>query len=509
MSLRAARAFIDGIEHRLAPIDRAILVAEWRLTTGASRTGAGPWQERRHRLLGTPGLLESTRAFLAVGYGGSLERRLALLERTMLESRIEQDPEIVRLRGRLQARIASYRPTWHGRKVRRAVPWKAVRTSPDRQERRRAHYSEEPLYRALEDDLLRLVALRNGKAREYGFRSYPEYRLSFDRLSVARFEELTEAALRHVPAEMRRRRDEFQDRTGTRGWYPWDLAYGAYLAQGLSDTYFPGSEMLRAVLHGVRGWGVPPATLRFRVTRHDLAAGGLCLAPDPPRDVRVVIHPGKGGWVEYMVLFHEVGHAVHSASIRGRTHLLRWHEGIPGFGGFHEGIGEFFCLIPESEAWLRSRSDLSAEAIRSFRSDVVRSPLSNVAFLAHWIGLELGLYLRPNEDPSERSRRLERRIFGFDAHPARSFADSFFIEAPIYATSYLIATLFRAQILRAVRDQVGGPIWPNRRVGPWLIDRWFRGGSSFDWLPRVREVTGSPFGAGAFNEEMARATAGD
>jgi len=507
MSERAARAFLDPVEERLAVLDRAILLAEWRLVTGASRRGSGPWQARRHRLLNAPGLLESTRAFRAAGYGGSLERRLTLLERTTLETRIEQEPEIVRLRGRLQSRVARYRPSWHGRRVSRIVPRTALRTSPDRRERRRAFYAEEPLYRALEDDLRRLVAVRNGNAREFGFRSYPEFRLSFDRLSVAQFEELTEAALRHVAVEMRRCRDAFQDRTGDRGWYPWDAPYEDHLAKGLSDAYFPGREMLRAVVDGVRGWGVPAATLRFRVTRHDLASGGLCLAPDPPRDVRVVIHPGNGGWLEYSVLFHEVGHAVHSASIRGRTHLLRWHEGVPGFGGFHEGIGEFFCLIPESEAWLRTRRHLPPEAIRSFRRAASRSPLTNVAFLAHWTGLELGLYLRPNEDPAERSRRLERRIFGFDAHPARSFADSFFIELPVYATSYLIATLLRAQLSRAVRDQVGGPVWPNRKIGPWLIDRWFRGGSSFDWLPRVREVTGAPFGAAAFNEEMARALA--
>jgi hypothetical protein len=508
MTRSAAEAFVADLERRLAPLDRGILLAEWRRVAGISHRGAGVWEDRRHGLLERPGLLETVRAHLDAGYGGPLERRLHLLERIALTSRIEQDPEIVHVRERLRARIASFRPMWHGRRVPRNVVRQALRTSPDRAERRRAYYAEDPLYRPLEVDLRRLIALRNERARDYGFRSFPEFQLSFDGLSVSRFEELVESALRHVPAGMRLRRDEFQERTGQAGWFPWDGPYSGYLARGLPDASFPPREMVAAVVTGVREWGVPPSALRFRVTRHDLSAGGICLAPDPPKDVRIVVHPDAGGLTSYRTLFHEVGHAVHSASTRARGHLLRWHEGVPGFGGFREGIGEFFTLIPESEAWLRSRVSLPPESIRSFRAEVVRAPLAEAAFLSGWTANELGLYLRPHEDPSERSLRWERRTFGFDPHPARSFADAFYIGAPVYATSYLIAMLVRAQIASAVLDQVGGPIWPNRRIGPWLIDRWFRDGSSYDWLPRIREVTGRPFGAAAFNAAMARAIAG-
>lgn len=499
MNERDAGRFLTEIETRLEPLDRAILLAEWRLASGHSRIGAAAGQERRHLLLSAPGLLETIRRYRSAGFGGMLERRLGLLERAALDSRIEQDPEIVRLRGRLQARVAAFRPQWRGRRVRRIVVREAFRTGANREERRRAYYAEDPLYRGVEGALERLVALRNDKAREFGFRSYPEYRLSFDRLSVAGIERLMEGALRHASTEARRRREAFEDRTGERGWFPWDTSYAEHLAMGLPDRAFPARTMLSSVTRAVRAWGVPPSALRFRVDRHDIPSGGLCLAPDPPRDVRIVIHPGRGGWVEHMVLFHEVGHAVHSASIRESTHLLRWHEGLPGFGGFHEGIGEFFTLIAESEAWLGQRGDLSRQDIAEFRSVALRSPLWRVAHLVEWIRTELDLYLRPGRDPVQRSHAFQRRLFGFDEFAPRSFADSFYIEAPVYATSYLIAELLRPLLCEAVLEEVGGETWPNRRIGPWLIDRWFRGGSSFDWLPRVQEVTGRPFGTRAFN----------
>jgi len=203
-----------------------------------------------------------------------------------------------------------------------------------------------------------------------------------------------------------------------------------------------------------------------------------------------------------MVLFHEVGHGVHSASVRAPTHLLRWSEGLPGFGGFHEGIGQFFELIAESEPWLLARGNLSAREVGSFVAETRRTPLASMASLVGWIREELDLYLRPTADPAERSRRFGRTVCGFDAYEPRSFADSFFVEAPIYATSYLVAALLRPQLLAAALEEVGGPTWPNRKMGPWLVRHWFREGSAFDWQPRVRELSGRTFGARAFNESM-------
>ncbi len=502
MQVRDAERFVRSIERRLAPLDRAILLCEWRRAAGRPGGSARGWQERRHRLLHAPGLLETTRRFRSAGFGGTLERRLGLLERATLQSRVEQDPDIVRARSQLESRIARFRPEWHGRRVNRVVVSTVARTDPSREERRRAYYAEEPLYRAMEEDLRGLVKLRNETARAFGFRSFPEFVLSFDRLSVSRLAALLRESLRYVPAYQRWQRQAFEDRTGERGWYPWDRWYAAYLAEGLPDAAFPAREMLSSVVRGVRGWGVRPSALRFRVDRHDLASGGLCVAPDPPRDVRIVIHPGRGGWLEYCIVFHEVGHAVHSASVRQPTHLLRWHEGLPGFGGFHEGIGELFASIAESERWLRGRSALSSGQVAQFLADRRRRPLWDVGQLAQWIDGELNLYLRPDVDPAERSRRFGRRVFGFDAFEPRSFVDSFSAEIPLYSSSYLFAALLRPMLMQAALEEVGGSDWPNRKIGPWLVDRWFRDGSSFDWLPRVEEVTGQPFGARAFNESV-------
>ncbi len=494
--------WLTTVERELARWDRRIELGEWGLAVGRPDPDYEENEAARREILTSSGFLERVRRARADAGSDRTARRLELLERTTLATAIEQDREIVRVRTRLARAIGAFRPRWNGRRVGRAVVRAALRTDPRRNVRERAYRAEEALYRPLEPALRELVALRNERARSLGYRSFPEFLLGFEGFTPSALERLIERAVRHVPEAMRLRRDEFQARTGERGWYPWDLTYSDHLAGGLPDRAFPSRGMLGSVLAAVRRWGFSPGALRFRVARHDLAAGGMCIAPDRPRDVRIVVHPA-GGWRHYRVLFHEVGHAVTARSVRQPTHLLRGSPHVPGFGGLAEGEGRFFEQIATSPRWLQERTELDRATIDAAVATLGREPLLFMAYHARWIRTELALYLRPDRDPSALDRRLARELFGTEAAEPLSYANSFVIELPLYAPSYLYAELLRPQLAAAALADVGGELWPNPRVGPWLVDRWFRDGRSYDWGPRLAALTGRSLGAEAFNEEMA------
>jgi hypothetical protein len=95
-------------------------------------------------------------------------------------------------------------------------------------------------------------------------------------------------------------------------------------------------------------------------------------------------------------------------------------------------------------------------------------------------------------------------VFGYDDYPRTSSADPFFVTHPVYVQSYFLSLLFRKQILGALPRDATRALWPNRRAGPWLVDRWFRHGSTYDWVPRVLEVTGRPLDARAFSASVRR-----
>ena len=498
------RRFVLELDRRLERLDRGILVADWDLYTGRSTAGSSRWQLRRSELLGGPGLLDWIRRARQQSRADAVGRRLQLLERVVVDASAEQVPGIVRLRTELQRKIAAFRPSWDGRRVNRAVVYRALRNDADPDRRRRAYRAFEPLHRSLEPGSLELVRLRNARARELGFRSVPEMRLGFQGLTVARYEELAEEATAGVAAHARRLRDSLPPAERAGGWHPWDLAYARRRRCRLADRRFPTRTMLPRILRAVGRWGFRTDRMRFRVVLHDLPAGGLTLAPDPPDDVRILVHP-QGGWDAYHVMFHEVGHAVHSASIRAPRHLLRWHENVPGFGAFHEGIGGLFEEISRDVGWLTDGAGIPRDRAERFAEAHADDDLFAVTGLRTWVLPELRLYDRPDRDPMPEALRLERQLLGVDRSEPRSFVDPFFVEMPIYASNYLLAALFHHQVMEAICRELGTPLWPNRSVGPWLTTNWFADGSTFDWVPRLREVTGRPFGARAFRNDF-RAT---
>jgi hypothetical protein len=500
---RGTERFVRELDHRLERLDRAILVADWDLFTGRSGRGSAAWQLRRAALLSDERLLDWVRRALRRDGSRPTRRRLELLERILLDTQVEQNEAVVRLRSRLQKRIVSFRPRWEGKRVDRSFVFQVLHESDQEPDRRRALYALEPLYRPLERSLVELVQLRNERARRLGYRTFAEMRLGFQGLSPARLQNLAEEAAASLRGRLRAFRDGFQDRTGQSSWHPWDFEYAWAHQVHLPVRLFPYREMMPRIRSAVAQWGFPVDRMRFRVVFHDIPAGGLTLAPDPPKDVRIVVHP-RGGWVSYMIMFHEVGHAVHSSLIRSPRHLLRWHENVPGFGAFHEGIGGLFEDVASRSAWLSTVPGVGPKRAEEFeRASRFSSPMA-AARQAAWLRVEQRLYQNPERDPMPEVHRFERRVFGFDDYEPVSFTDSFFVDDPVYASNYLLAILFGAQVTRTLRDLFGEPVWPNRKVGPWLTRNWFAPGSYIDWIPHLRTVTGRPFGTAAFRAELAR-----
>jgi peptidyl-dipeptidase A len=493
--------YLAEVERRLERIDRSINLAEFAMYSGRSNEGPERAQLERTRVLSTPGLLHFVDHARGLHLPPVVDRRLELLRRSVIEARVEQSPEIVRARTRLQRRVVRFRPTWKGRKVNRVVVSEVLRTNPDPRERQRAYYSEEPLRRGMEDDLRSLIGLRNDAARATGFDSFPEMRLGFEGLTVARLRQLFDDATTAAPRRIREIRNAFLQLSGQGEWYPWDVAFAREQVGRFPERPFPGRSMVDTIKSALRRWGFPARRLEFRVVRHDLPFAGLTIVPTTPTDVRVLVHP-KGGWTYYHVLFHEFGHALHYGSVGQPTHLLRSMD--LGFAGFHEGIAGLFEEISVNREWLCDRPGVSPEAVQEFREARGDESLLGTASRAGGVRLELDMYRHPDRDWSETFHQVSQRMYGFGDHPTQSTARGFFVSHPVYAQSYFLSILFRKQVLRSMLKAVGPPTWPNRHVARWLTDRWFRWGGRYDWIERVREVTGEPFGAGAFRESVLR-----
>ncbi|MCI4325330.1 MAG: M3 family metallopeptidase [Thermoplasmata archaeon] len=496
LDVREATRALDTVERRLARFDRGIGLADWAMYTGrGDERVLVRWQTERAEFLRDPAQPRLVERLAETAASATVARRTELLRRSVLDAAVEQAPEIVRLRSRLQARIVRYRPLWKGKRVGRAEVYNALRCSTDRRERERAWRAHEPLHRSLEAPLRRLIGLRNDRARAVGFRSFAELRLSYEGVPPRRLRALAHDAARPLRRLARELRIETAERTGEAGWAPWDLRFAGESRAPLPKEPFPGDLMVETVQRALRQWGIPPARLDVRIVRCDLPFGGLTVAPEIPDDVRILVHP-SGGWEYYMVLFHEYGHAVHFRSVDQPTHLLRNPD--LGFAGFAEGLAGVFEQVASDAAWLGTVRGLDPHAVEEFCRRQSEDAVFAAASTALGIESELRLYEHPDGDPRAAVQRLARSWFGYDAYASRSWADSFFVTHPVYYQSYLVSHLFRAQVSAAMRRETDGPLWPNRRAGPWLTGAFLSNGARFDWNERLRDVTGAPLSAEPF-----------
>lgn len=491
---------MDHFETELARWDRGILVAQWNVALGR-KAYPERWEVGRARLLGDSRLLRFGEETLRRPLPSLLERRVQLMQRGAEDVQVEHRPEIAKLRNDILRADAAHKVVVHGKKVPAYRTYEMVRKAKDPRERRHVWEAVQRAGHPLEAQLQELARRRNEGARALGYATFVDLRLAEEGLTRAQLEGFLREVGEITRGSMRRLRQEFHERDPEAGWHPWDVSYSMRAHQPDVDRHFPGRSMLATVEAGLRGWGLRPDRSRIRVVRAGIPFGGVTYACTIPTDIRVAVNP-VDGWGNLGVLFHEMGHAVHHASTRASSHLLRGYETLPGEAGLAEGIGGFFEELPVDEGWLRSRKNLPRELIPELLAHRGLHAAYWAGWLSVWVRKELELYLDPDRDLRTLYTKMDRDLMGFDEAPPASFVDSIWVQYGFYAKSYLLAWLFSAQVRQAVLRDVGGELWPNRRIGPWMVEHWFRDGYGFDWVPHMKEVTGRPLGTAALRHHL-------
>jgi Peptidase family M3 len=500
---REVTRYLNRLEARLARLDHSLFLAWWNQYAGVSSAGTGRWDTLRSQLVGREDLLHFLKHAQTRPHPPQLARRLELFRRISEDALVEQHPAVAGLRASLVKRVFAFRPRWNGRATTEAKVREVLRFSDDREVRRRAYVALQSIAKSVAPDLRRLVKARNARSRALGYRSFMDFRLRSEGLTLPQLEGFIDRIVPAARPVFRRFREQFERRSGESTYFPWDSGWAAEGRNPLPAGAFSGRIMVRDCLRTIRRWGFRGPPRPFRIVQRSIPVGGMTLAVQLPNDTRVAVNP-KGGWLHYDILLHEFGHAVQDTYTRGATHVLRGPENIPGFAALHEGIGGLFERIGLLESWLLARPGVTPDLVRQFRENRKDEELRIGAHTATWVWKEIQLYKHPDGNLAPRFHKSDRAALGFDEYPEAPWADPFWIEAAFYSKSYLIASILGAQLRQAIREQVPGPFWPNRRVIPWLANNWFRNGARYDWVPRVREVTGRPFGVADFLDEERR-----
>jgi hypothetical protein len=255
------------------------------------------------------------------------------------------------------------------------------------------------------------------------------------------------------------------------------------------DAAFPLEELLPRALRQMEEMGLDAhrsGRVRWDTEeRPRKQPRAFCAPVRVPEEIYLVLRP-RGGHQDYRTFWHELGHALHFASVDpGRPFADRW----VGDNSVTEGFAMLWDHVTLELGWLERYAGLSERQARELRYELLVHDLYSVRRYAAKLTYELLLHgdTGAEQVSDEYARRLTAAT-GFRYYPADYLQD---VDPLLYAARYVRAWQFEAALAEELVRRFDEDWYRNPRAGPFIQDLMSRGQADLaDRL--VAEVTGAP-----------------
>jgi peptidyl-dipeptidase A len=460
----------------------------------------------------------------------SLQRQLVLLHHSFQANQIPPATieRMVKLEKTLESRFNNFRAELDGARVTDNQLLDVLRLENDSVRRRRAWEASKQVGREVAADLLELVRIRNGAARDLGFDNYYSMMLELDELNeqelFALLDELERGTRPWFDAYKRELDERLALRFGVardalRPWHYSDPFFQeAPAAEVDLDAVFAGQsleQITRSFYHAI-GFQIDDLLARADLyEKSGKCQHAFCLSVDTRQDIRVLcnLRPNER-WMSTML--HEFGHAVYDQSVdaslpfvlRGPAHTLTT-----------EASAMLFGRLSKNAAWLTRYAGMPAADAERTAAAVARAIRGQLLVQTRWClvmcHMERALYRDPAQDLDRLWWDLVERFQMLTRPESRNGPDwaskIHFSVAPVYYHNYMLGEMMASQLQRHIQRRVlkdgGGDVWPryvtSPEVGRFLQGRLYRSGRTQDWRGTLRTATGEALGAAALVEDLA------
>jgi hypothetical protein len=239
------------------------------------------------------------------------------------------------------------------------------------------------------------------------------------------------------------------------------------------DSGFPGGSMVPALEATLTGLGIDlrrQSNVEIDIeSRPKKSPRAFCAPIDVPGRVVLVIQP-IGGPDDWHAFFHEAGHAEHYAHTS--PHLPVEARRL-GDVAVTEGWAMLLEYLVNEPPWLERRLDFGRSD--EFAAEAAAGHLYFARRYAAKLLYELELHGGADLEPMP-ARYVERMADAVKIEPAACdfLAD---VDAGFYATGYLRAWAFEAQLRAFLREEFGTAWFARREAGSLLRELWYEGES--------------------------------
>ena len=358
-------------------------------------------------------------------------RRKSVLLRRLLESvRVEKHPVLVSLKAKVQQDENEFVPAFGISRKGYSARRNTLSHCEDRECRRKAFLSLQPLLGKISDRCCRLVAAADSVSSDAGYSSYYEFLLAQEDMTVSGLHITMNRALQATEDSYLEFLAMGRDICKAERISEFDLPFTQGVLTREVDRLFSQRSKISDLKETLDSMGIDPDMFHVSMETVDSPNAGTCFVLGS-EDIRIILG-SEPGYFGHYVAFHEFGHALHY-SLQPQSTLLS------DTGICMETMADFFATLLTDHGWLSEHTSMTPGDITEYFKMKKLSDSYRIRSMIRDTMFESEIFTHPGKSFHEVRGNLTERILGVQAgEPVWS---PFSMYRPAYVKNYVYSHL--------------------------------------------------------------------
>ncbi|MCX6150785.1 MAG: M2 family metallopeptidase [Ignavibacteriales bacterium] len=446
-----------------------------------------------------------------------LKRQLDIMYYAYLRNQIDDAKleKMIKAQSEIENKFSTFRTEVNGKKLTDNQIEEILKNSKDSKELQAAWLGSKLIGRVVASDVVNLVKLRNGAAKELGFNNYHEMSLKLSEQDPQEIEKIFDELDNLTRDTFVKIKSEMDDvlakkyNIAKEKLMPWHYQNRFFqeapkIYSVNLDSYYKDKDIVNTTKTYYDGIGLP---IDEMISKSDLYEKegkyqhAYCTTIERNTDVRVVMNV-KPNYNWMGTSLHEFGHAVYDKNIDQK---LPWTLREPAHTFTTEAIAMLFGRFASNPVWMKDNLGISDAEKTKIAEDANKSLRLEQLVFSRWTQVvyrfEKSMYENPDQDLNklwwdlvEKYQMLKRP----EGRNEPDWASKIHIASyPAYYHNYQLGELFASQLSYYIADKIlkssdpkNESFYNKKEVGKYLIDNIFSVGEKYSWNTMIEKATG-------------------